>query len=82
MKNALSVGILSVCLVAVAVSGQAAEIHGTVSANSKPVPKGVAVKLDCGPASASTATQNYASSRFLFSAPRPSTAARNCSATG
>jgi len=59
MKNAVSVGILSVCLVAVAAAGQAAEIHGTVSANGKPVPKGLAVKLDCGPASASTATDEF-----------------------
>jgi hypothetical protein len=59
MKKALSVGILSVCLVAAATAARAAEIHGTISANGKPAPKGIAVKLDCGPASASTATDEF-----------------------
>jgi hypothetical protein len=59
MRKALSLGILSVCLVAVAAAAPAAEIHGTISAGGKPAPKGVAVKLDCGAASASTATDEF-----------------------
>ena len=39
----------------------AAEIHGTVSDGGKPVPKGVALKLDCGTASAQAATDDFGS---------------------
>jgi hypothetical protein len=37
----------------------AAEIHGTVSEAGKPVAAGVALKLDCGGASATASTDQY-----------------------
>ncbi|MEP6992935.1 MAG: hypothetical protein ABI968_00340 [Acidobacteriota bacterium] len=37
----------------------AAEIHGTISEGGKPLPQGVAVKLDCGGTSASAATDQF-----------------------
>jgi hypothetical protein len=37
----------------------AAEIHGTISENGKPLPQGVAVKLDCGGTSASGSTDAF-----------------------
>ena len=45
---------------AAAVAG-AAEIHGTVSDGGKPVPQGVALKLDCGGASAEAKTDDFGS---------------------
>lgn len=39
----------------------AAEIHGTISEGGKPVPKGVALKLDCGGATAQTTTDEFGS---------------------
>ena len=39
----------------------AAEIHGTVSDAGKPVPKGVALKLDCGGTTAETTTDEFGS---------------------
>ena len=52
MKKVLILG-ASVWLAAAAAS--AAEIHGTVSENGKPLPRGVAVKLECGAESRPTA---------------------------
>lgn len=37
----------------------AAEIHGTVSENGKPVGKGVALKLDCGGTAAQATTDEF-----------------------
>jgi hypothetical protein len=38
----------------------AAEVHGTISENGKPLPQGVAVKLECpGGAAASAATDSF-----------------------
>ncbi len=48
-------------VVAGASAAAAAEIHGTVSDGGKPVPKGVALKLDCGGASAEAATDEFGS---------------------
>lgn len=42
-------------------SAAAAEIHGTLSDGGKPVPKGVALKLDCGETSAQATTDNFGS---------------------
>jgi opacity protein-like surface antigen len=39
----------------------AAEVFGTVSENGKPLPQGVALKLDCGNASVSGATDQFGS---------------------
>lgn len=39
----------------------AAEIHGTVSDGGKPVPKGVALKLDCAGTTAQSATDDFGS---------------------
>jgi hypothetical protein len=39
----------------------AAEIHGTVTDSGKPVPEGVAVKLDCGGPTASAKTDSFGS---------------------
>ncbi len=58
MNKLLTLG-ASVWLAAAAVS--AAEIHGTASENGKPLPKGVAMKLDCGSASATATTDEFGS---------------------
>ncbi len=42
-----------------AASAGAAEVHGTISENGKPLPKGVAVKLECAGASASGSTDEF-----------------------
>jgi hypothetical protein len=39
----------------------AAEIHGTMSDGGKPVPQGVALKLECGSGSADAKTDNFGS---------------------
>ena len=66
MRKLLSFGILSVCL---SLAASAAEIHGTVSEKGKPVPKGVAVKLDCGPASSTTTTDEFGAYSLKTAAP-------------
>jgi hypothetical protein len=48
-------------LLAGASTAAAAEIHGTVSDGGKPVPKGVALKLDCGGSSAQASTDEFGS---------------------
>jgi len=48
-------------LVLSAASAAAAEIHGTISDGGKPVPQGVALKLDCGSASAEAKTDEFGS---------------------
>ena len=58
MKRALFLGI---CGLAAAVSASAAEIHGTLSENGKPLPQGVALKLECGTASAAAKTDEFGS---------------------
>ena len=58
MRKAVSIGVLSLSLAAAA---GAAEIHGTISDGGKPVPKGVAVKLDCGATTASATTDEFGS---------------------
>jgi hypothetical protein len=42
-----------------AASAGAAEVHGTISENGKPLAKGVAVKLECAGASASGSTDAF-----------------------
>lgn len=49
------------CALALASPAPAAEIHGTVSENGKPLPQGVSLRLDCGGASASAETDAYGS---------------------
>jgi len=44
-----------------ATAAGAAEIHGTISEGGKPVPKGVALKLDCGGTMAQAATDGFGS---------------------
>jgi hypothetical protein len=57
LRKSLPAGILGILLVAVL---SAAEVHGTISENGKPLPQGVAVKLECpGGAAASAATDSY-----------------------
>jgi hypothetical protein len=58
MKKILGIGLCTVALPALAA---AAEIHGTLSENGKPVEAGVALKLDCGGASATAATDKFGS---------------------
>lgn len=50
----------AVGVLAAALAG-AAEIHGTVSEGGKPVPEGVAVRLDCGGTTASAKTDSFGS---------------------
>jgi hypothetical protein len=50
----------AVGVLAAALAG-AAEIHGTVTEGGKPVPGGVAVRLDCGGATASAKTDSFGS---------------------
>jgi hypothetical protein len=49
--------LLPAVLWAAAASG--AEVHGTISENGKPLPQGVAVKLDCSGTSASATTDQF-----------------------
>lgn len=58
MNKVLILG-ASVWLAAVAAS--AAEIHGTASEGGKPLPRGVAMKLECGGESATAATDEFGS---------------------
>ena len=60
MRKPLSLGLLGTLLALVAATLYAAEVHGTISEDGKPLPQGVAVKLECpgGPA-ASAATDSY-----------------------
>lgn len=58
MKKTLFLG---ACGLAAALSASAAEIHGTLSENGKPLPQGVALKLECGGASASGKTDEFGS---------------------
>lgn len=46
----------------------AAEIHGTISEGGKPVPKGVALKLDCGGTTAQATTDEFGSYSLKTSA--------------
>jgi hypothetical protein len=56
MRKTVCAAILGSVLAALV---SAAEIHGTISENGKPLPKGVAVKLDCGGTSASGSTDPF-----------------------
>jgi hypothetical protein len=58
MKRILGIGICALALPALAA---AAEIHGTLSENGKPVGAGIALKLDCGGASATATTDQFGS---------------------
>ncbi|MGE5276118.1 MAG: carboxypeptidase-like regulatory domain-containing protein [Acidobacteriota bacterium] len=58
MRKAILGGL---CALALASAAPAAEIHGTVSENGKPLPRGVSLRLDCGGASASAETDSYGS---------------------
>lgn len=59
--------ILTLALSAASLLG-AAEIHGTVSENGKPVPAGTSLKLDCGGSSVSATTDAYGSYSLKTSA--------------
>lgn len=56
MRRLLYLAVLGFVLAA---SVSAAEIHGTVSENGKPLGKGVALKLDCGGTTASGSTDDF-----------------------
>jgi hypothetical protein len=58
MRKVLVLGAL---LLAGASLVRAAEIHGTVSEGGKPLPKGVALKLDCSGVSAEAKTDEFGS---------------------
>jgi hypothetical protein len=53
--------ILGLSALALASPAAAAEIHGTVSENDKPLPEGVALKLECGDVTASAKTDEFGS---------------------
>ena len=53
--------VLASCLFGTAFAASAAEIHGTISENEKPLPAGVVLKLDCGDVSASAKTDKFGS---------------------
>ncbi len=56
MRKLLWLGVLGF---AFAAGMSAAEIHGTVSEGGQPLPKGVALKLDCGETTASASTDGF-----------------------
>jgi hypothetical protein len=58
MKKSLWAGI---SLLAAAPFASAAEIHGTVSDGGKPVPSGIALRLECATASADGKTDDFGS---------------------
>jgi hypothetical protein len=65
MSKILAIGAISLTL---STAAAAAEIHGTISEKEKPLPQGVAVKLDCAGASASTTTDQFGSYSLKVSA--------------
>lgn len=58
MSKALTIG---ACFLALAAAAGAAEIHGTVSEDGKPLPQGVPLKLDCSSTTASSQTDQFGS---------------------
>ena len=56
MSKRIGLGVLGFVI---AVAASAAEIHGTVSEGGKPLPKGVALKLDCAGTTASGSTDEF-----------------------
>lgn len=57
MRPTLLAGVLGVLL---ATTMPAAEVHGTISEDGKPIPQGVAVRLECpGGATASATTDSF-----------------------
>jgi hypothetical protein len=56
MRKTVSAGLFGLALAA---GVSAAELHGTISENGKPLAQGVAVKLECPGASASGATDQF-----------------------
>jgi hypothetical protein len=56
MRKLIGLGVLGFAFAAAA---SAAEIHGTVSEDGKPLAKGVALKLDCGGTTASASTDAF-----------------------
>jgi hypothetical protein len=56
MRKTVSAGLLGLALAALV---SAAEIHGTISENGKPLPQGVAIKLDCAGTTASATTDQF-----------------------
>jgi hypothetical protein len=50
---------LAILGLALAAGLSAAEIHGTVSEDGKPIAKGVALKLDCGGTTATASTDEF-----------------------
>ena len=53
--------LLGAFALALASAASAAEIYGTVSENGKPLPEGVALKLECGQVSVSGKTDEFGS---------------------
>ena len=53
--------LIGVCWAGVALGAGAAEIHGTVGEGGKPLPEGVALKLDCAGTSATAQTDKFGS---------------------
>jgi len=58
MRKAL---FLAVCFLVLSGAASAAEIHGTVSEDGKPLPQGVPLKLDCSGTTASAQTDQFGS---------------------
>ena len=56
MRKTVSAGLFGLAVGALV---SAAEIHGPISEGGKPLPQGVAVKLDCAGTSASAATDQF-----------------------
>jgi hypothetical protein len=61
VRKSLPAGLLSMLLMAAGTAAlSAAEVHGTISENGKPLPQGVTVKLECsGGAAAAAATDSF-----------------------
>jgi len=60
MGRSLSTWILGVVAAAgVAATAAGAEVHGTISENGKPLPQGVAVKLECSGGTAAGSTDQF-----------------------
>lgn len=56
-----SAGLFSLAVAGAATTAVAAEVHGTISENGKPLAQGVPVKLDCSGATANAATDSFGS---------------------
>jgi hypothetical protein len=60
-RRFIAIALFALAGLALSAVSRAAEIHGTVSEEGKPLPAGVALKVECGGTSASAQTDRFGS---------------------